>query len=106
MYQIRIKIVTTKGIKDDNPSVNWIYPDKGLKKYAELKDVELNDMVVLHEDDVHFNLIISKNSDLAIKGSLSYRFNIGPTLTKNLDETNNGMNEDISDDHECDIVDK
>ena len=47
-----------------------------------------NDMVLLHVHDSHFNLVISKDSDLA-SGSLSYRFNVGPLMKENIDETNN-----------------
>ena len=35
-------------------------------------------MTLLHENDVHFNLVVSRDSDLVKLGSLSYRFNIGP----------------------------
>ena len=87
MYQIRIKIITTKGSMDKNPTVNWIHPTKELEKYAEIKNVKLNDMVLLHEDDLHFNLIVSKDSDLACIGSLSYRHNIGPLMGKDEEET-------------------
>ena len=48
MYQIRIKVVTTKGNNDKNPTVNWIHPEKNLEQHAELKDVQLDDMVLLH----------------------------------------------------------
>ena len=86
MYQIKIKIITTKGIMDRNPTVNWIYPDKDMEKFAELRNVDLDEMVIIHEDDLHFNLVVSINSDLATMGSLSYRFNIGPIVNKtNLD---------------------
>ena len=90
MYQMRIKIVTTKGKNDENPIVNWIYPDKDLEEDAVLKNVEIKDMVLLHDDDVHFNLVVSKDSNLAILGSISYRQNIGvlmETKTSNLKET-------------------
>ena len=86
MYQVIIKIVTTKGSKDSNPSVNWIHPDKDMEKFAELRNVELNNLVLLHEFDSHFNLIISKDSELAKNGSLSYRFNVGPMMKQNNDE--------------------
>ena len=91
MYQIRIKIITTKGSKDTNPSVNFIYPDANLKDFAELKNVAMNDMVLLHEDDIHFNLIISGESDLAKCGSLSHRFSIGPQAEAidRIDQSNN-----------------
>ena len=38
----------------------------------------MNDMVSLHDNDIHFNLVISEDSDLAKYGSLSHRFNICP----------------------------
>ena len=75
MFQINIKVITTKGPQDENPTVNWIYAEESLKEFAELKNVDMNDMVLLHENDIHFNLIISKESDLAQFGSLSHRFN-------------------------------
>ena len=78
MYQIKIKIITSRGEKDENPTVNWIYPDETMKEFAELKEVELGEMVLFHENDCHFNLIINKDSDLATMGSLSHRFKIGP----------------------------
>ena len=80
MYQIRIKIITTKGETDENPTVNWIYPDKSLEKDAEIKDVDIEDMVLLHSNDVHFDLIVPKESKLAKLGSLSFKHNIGPLL--------------------------
>ena len=70
MYQLEIKIITTKGDMDKNPIVNRIYPCEELKEFAELKNVELNEMVLLHEDDSHFNLIISKDSNLVKMGGL------------------------------------
>ena len=72
MYQIRIKVITINR-DDQKPTVNWIYPDDDLKDVAELKNVEMNDLVLLHEDETHYNLIISKNSDLALLGSISSR---------------------------------
>ena len=63
--------------------MNLIYPDAGLKKFAHLKGVELGEMTLLHEDNVHFNLIIDQKSDLAVLGSLSCRFNVGPIYKTN-----------------------
>ena len=37
MYQMNIKVITTKGQSDKNPTVNLIVPDKALKQFAELK---------------------------------------------------------------------
>ena len=80
MYQLKIKIITVKDSMDKNPTVNRIHPDEKMKEFAELNNVELDEMVLLHQTDNHFNLIVSKDSDLAKYGSLSYRFNVGPTM--------------------------
>ena len=48
MYQVNIKVITIKSMNDMKPSVNWFHPDKNMAKFAELKNVELNDMVLLH----------------------------------------------------------
>ena len=80
MYQVNIKIITTKGEADENPTENWIYPEKEMEKYAVLKGISLGDLVLLHEENNHFNLIVSKDSDQAILGSLSYRFKVGPNV--------------------------
>ena len=80
MFQIRIKVITSRGINDEDPTANWIYPEETLKQFAELKDVDLKDMVLFHENDCHFNLVINKNDDLAKFGSLSNRLNVVPTF--------------------------
>ena len=88
MYQVRIKVITSKRNDDKNPTVNWIYPEQKMKQFAELKGVELNDMILFHEDDCHFNLVVKKGSVLAMEGSLSYRHNIGPLVDINDDVDN------------------
>ena len=37
MYQMKIKIITTKGDEDKNPTVNCILPENTMKEYAEVK---------------------------------------------------------------------
>ena len=76
MFQVKIKVITTNGENDEQPSVNWIYPDEDMKEFAELKDVKIDDIVLLHENDTHFNLIIAEDNELAKVGSLSYMTNI------------------------------
>ena len=99
MYQVNIKIVTMKSTSDIKPTVNWVYADKSMEDFAELKNVDQNDMVLLHENDSHFNLIIAGDSDLAKLGSLSYRFNVGPVLIETQDDKEvvlTGEDEDAS----------
>ena len=73
MFQIKIKIITTKGKEDKNPTENWIFPDKDMKQFAELKNVDLDVMVLFHENDCHYNLVIKRNSDLALEGNIPTR---------------------------------
>ena len=91
MFQLKIKVITSKGEDDQKPTENWIFPDKEMKQFAELKDVELKNMILFHKNDSHFDLIIDKNDDLATMGSLSHRFNVGPML-----EGNEAIEEDES----------
>ena len=81
-----IKIITTKGSTDKNPTVNWIFPESDINEFAELKNVDLGDMPLLHTNDSHFDLVVSNNSDLAQLGSLSYRSKVGPIMKKVEDE--------------------
>ena len=93
MYQITIKIISTKGREDKNPNVYWIHPDQEMKKLAELKDVNIGEMVLLNEEECHFNLIVSKQSDLAVNGSLSYRFN--DSFDDDISEENGKDSDDV-----------
>ena len=106
MYQIMIKIITSKGKDDENPIVNWIYPDPDMKDVAELKNVDLEVMSLYHENDCHFNLIIDKNSELALKGSISSRLDAGST-SKNEEMIKNDKHEKKSnekDDKDNEII--
>ena len=96
LYQIKIKIITSKGQMDENPTVNWIHPDPEMKVFAELKNVNLDVMVLYHEDDCHFSLVIDKNSELALKGSISSRLN-GDSNEKNVREKEEEGKQDKSD---------
>ena len=64
MYQVNIKIITIDG-RGGKPNLNWIYPDAKMEKYAELKNVDFEDMVLLHEKETHFNLVVHGYSYLA-----------------------------------------
>ena len=75
MYQIRIKVITIKRKNDQNPTVNWIYPNEEMLRFAEIPNKGL-EMVLLHEDEIHYSLVVSKDSELATIGSLTKRMNI------------------------------
>ena len=99
MFQINIKIITIRKKKHSKPvQVNWIYPEKSLIEFEESRCVTSNEMVLLHDEDNHFDLIISKNSDLAKFGNLSNRY-------KNLDLSDSSEEEDFEEnDDENEVV--
>ena len=80
MFGVRIKIVTI-GRPDEKPTVNWIFPDESMKAEREFEG-NIKDMVLIHNHDNHFNLIVDKHSDLAKNGSLSQRIIHGIPLSK------------------------
>ena len=98
MYQVRIKVITSFGNVDAIPTVNLINPEPSMKQFAELKSVEIEEMVLLHENDCHFNLVVNKESDLATKGSLSIRFNFGPMLIDDDDDEDDNEVVEVKDD--------
>ena len=95
-HQSLKEIITTKGEDDVNPTVNWVYPDEDIKDFAELKDVDIENCVLIHENDVHYNLIVPGDSELARLGSLSFRANIGPIIKTTEEEERKDINiEDV-----------
>ena len=83
LFQVKIKVITRTRRGNGDPTVNWIHPDEEMKEHADLKHVDMVEMVLIHDDDSHFNLIVAKDSDLATKGSLSFRANIGRFIENN-----------------------
>ena len=104
MYQVEIKIVTSKGKHDKNPTENWIKPDPDMRDVAELKDVDLETMVLYHENDCHFDLVIDKYSELAVKGSISTRLNDGVCVTADNKVVNDEKENKSKDSKEMEIV--
>ena len=47
-----------------------------MKEFAELNDVKIDDVVLLHENDAHFNLITTEDNELAKTGSLFFMTSI------------------------------
>ena len=71
LYQMMIKVITIKSDTDDNPKVNSFGPDPELNAFKLLPVGSVPDMTLLHYDDMHFNLIIDGDGDLAKLGILS-----------------------------------
>ena len=64
LYQVDIKIITTKGLEDKNPTINMINPDPELESYALLPKGTIHAMTLIHFENNHFNLVISSKSRL------------------------------------------
>ena len=69
-YQIRITIITIKGMHDKNPETKIIEPNPDFQKYSEVAPGTIKDMIILHEHNVHYSLIIPRDCRLAENGSL------------------------------------
>ena len=86
-YQIKITIITVRGMQDKHPEIKVIEPNPEFEKYAEISSGKIPDMVILHEHNVHYSLIIPKNSRLAENGSLDLqRSEIAKVVEKNEDK--------------------
>ena len=64
-YQFEAKIITISGENDANPRVSRIEPNPELSRVSE--------MVLLHEENSHYNLIIPRDSKLALEGGLDFQ---------------------------------
>ena len=65
LYQMEIRIITTKGPDDNTPLLNIIKPDSELQQSAFLPPGKVPVMVLLHSSDSHFDLIVSRDSRIA-----------------------------------------
>ena len=57
-YQMKITIITIRGMQDQNPEKIIIEPNPDFKNYAEISPGMISDMMILHEHNVHYSLII------------------------------------------------
>ena len=90
LYQIMIKVITINSDNDENPKVNTIGPDPALNTSKLLPGGSVSDLTLLHYDDLHFNLIIDEDSDLATIGILSdYVENLDDGGTREIIEADN-----------------
>ena len=62
---MNIKVITTKDQDDPNPRVNMIGPDPVLQQFALLPSGTVPEMILIHNDDSHFDLLVSMKSRLA-----------------------------------------
>ena len=64
LYQMDIRVITTKGPEDHEPTMATIGPDKDLeiKEFAMLQPGVVPTMTLLHTSDSHFDLVIPKDA--------------------------------------------
>ena len=70
LYQLKIKVVSFKGPDDDNTNVTFVCPDDEMKLFAWIPAGTLEDIVLLHKVDSHFDLVISGSSNSNLETSL------------------------------------
>ena len=74
IYQVPVHILTTGVEGMVEPRARWthIQPDSRLKKFC--KEIgDLPELWLFHIDEMHFNLLIRKDSELAKEGSIEQR---------------------------------
>ena len=65
MYQLRIQIITYGRIV---PTISWINPEESMKGVSELKDNNVEDLILLYTTNNYLNLYVSGESELAKHG--------------------------------------
>ena len=65
LYQIEIRTISTKGPDDKNPTLNILTPHPELQEFCILPAGKVPNMTLLHSNNSHFDLVISRHSRLA-----------------------------------------
>ena len=81
-YQIKITVIIVNGMEDKNPQISEIEPNPDFKNHAEIVPGKVPDMMILHEKNVHYSLIIPEDCRLAEIGSLDLQRseNVGKSM--------------------------
>ena len=74
LYQMKIHILSTNISGLEEPKARWTYlvPDERLKEFKIVNGESL-DMFLMHVSDIHYDLIVHKNSILATEGDITER---------------------------------
>ena len=86
LYQMKIRIITTKGEHDLSPTVNWIGPDPELNDFKFLPEGIVPDMTLIHYDEVHYNLVIKEDSNIVKYGTVSQQLEEDHEERNNVDD--------------------
>ena len=69
LFQLKIKVIST-GLMESDPSINTIVPDKEMKKFSKANLGE-KELVLIHENENHFNVVLSKSDKIIKDGTIS-----------------------------------
>ena len=72
-YQFSAKIITVRGLNDDNPEVTLIEPNPKFSDHSLVPAGTVPDMIFLHEYNSHYSLIVPEDCRLATDGGLDYQ---------------------------------
>ena len=100
-YQIVIHILTTSVENMVEPRARWTHlePDPDMKNFSPVPQ-GLPDMWLMHVDNIHFDLIVHKNSLLATEGSLDMEKQVECQESEKSFERNDSLKEHVTRRHE------
>ena len=112
-YQIEIHVLTTNIGNIVEPNARWTHmePDVRMKTFSPVPQ-GLPGMWLMHVDDVHFDLIVHKDSLLATEGSIGMEKKVKSQDSEKIFETNSSLKGHMSKVHEeesqvnCDLCEK
>ena len=74
IFKVKIKIITVKNAMDSNPIIHIQEPDPDFKiNNDDFPTGKIPDMVLYHVKDVHYDLIVPKESIIAKEGGLDFQ---------------------------------
>ena len=104
-YQINIHILTTNVKNMVNAKPRWTHmePDIRMKKFSPVPQ-GLPEMWLMHLDEIHFDLIVHKDSLLATEGSIDMERKEESEKGEKSSETDRGLKQSVAQRHEDEDV--
>lgn len=108
LYQIKVKVIKLQSDCSEDPTVYWIGPDSDLDAFKILPKGKVPDMVLINYDQNHYNLVISKDSELAKTGILSEQLKVSlkskqePPMEDGVDKMD--VTEQITSEQRCTLL--
>ena len=75
MFNITIGVFTYGNIFNEEPRLTFITPDSFMAQQSPFYDPSIKDMFLYHADNSHYDLLVPRNSTLAINGNISSMYN-------------------------------